>query len=53
MFRTVPLFIIRSPLLYTQQYVYVKQVMLTACYQEYERKKNRLQGRHLLHLSAA
>ena len=31
MFRTVPLSIIRSLALYTQQYVYVIQVMLTAC----------------------
>ena len=31
MFRTVPLFIVRSLVLYTQQYVYVIQVMLTAC----------------------
>jgi len=31
MFRTVSLSITRSLVLYTQQYVYVKQVMLTAC----------------------
>jgi hypothetical protein len=31
MFRTVSLSIIRSPALYTQQQVYVIQVMLTAC----------------------
>jgi hypothetical protein len=31
MFRTVPLSIIRSLALYTQQQVYVIQVMLTAC----------------------
>jgi len=31
MFRTVPLPTIRSPALYTQQQVYVIQVMLTAC----------------------
>ena len=31
MFQTVSLFIIRSLALYTQQYVYVIQVMLTAC----------------------
>ena len=33
MFRTVSLSIIRSLALYTQQYVYVIQVMLTACWQ--------------------
>jgi len=31
MFRTVPLSIIRSLALYTQQQVYVTQVMMTAC----------------------
>ena len=31
MFRTVFLSVIRSLVLYTQQYVYVVQVMLTAC----------------------
>jgi len=31
MFRTVSLSIIRSLALYTQQYVHVLQVMLTAC----------------------
>jgi len=31
MFRRVPLSIIRSLALYTQQYVYVIQVMLAAC----------------------
>jgi len=31
MFRTVSLSIIKSPALYTQQQVYVIQVMLTAC----------------------
>jgi len=33
MFRTVSLSIIRSATLHTQQYVYVIQVMLTACYE--------------------
>jgi len=33
MFRTVPLSIIRGLVLYTQQQVYVIQVMLTACEQ--------------------
>jgi len=31
MFRTVSLYIIRSLALYTQQYVYVVQFMLTTC----------------------
>ena len=34
MFRRVSLSIIRSLALYTQHYVYVIQVMLTACYQD-------------------
>jgi hypothetical protein len=36
MFRTGFLSIIRCPVLYTQQYVYVIQVMLTACERDQE-----------------
>jgi len=34
MFRTVSLSIIRYPALYTQQSVYVIQVLMTACWQD-------------------
>ena len=34
MFRIVPMSIVRSLVLYTQQHVYVVQVMLTACEQD-------------------